>query len=315
MDNFAGLNDAFGVKLGNRVLKALLDPLRQAFPPPAFIARITADLFLILGDAAAVDMHKAASVLTGPLRIDAASYRLSACCTEIALDAIDGDASELLRAARGGLRAAKACGPGSAVAYDEAFERLAAERFELVSDLAEALDGSHLELMFQPQIDLKSGRLVGVEGLLRWPRERFRVARQVHPDRRAIGPDPPIGEMVVRQACEASRELERSGFGEVLISVNVSARQFVVPTLIESIHEQCAQSGLTPGRLGLEVTETTAMQSFEEVAAALRTHRERAASLPSTTSRNRHVVAAVSARFAGRSSQDRSDLRGRRRDR
>ena len=276
VDNFAGLNDAFGVKLGNRVLKALLDPLRQAFPPPAFIARITADLFLILGDAAAVDMHKAASVLTGPLRIDAASYRLSACCTEIALDAIDGDASELLRAARGGLRAAKACGPGSAVAYDEAFERLAAERFELVSDLAEALDGSHLELMFQPQIDLKSGRLVGVEGLLRWPRESgFVSPARFIPIAEQSALIHSIGEMVVRQACEASRELERSGFGEVLISVNVSARQFVVPTLIESIHEQCAQSGLTPGRLGLEVTETTAMQSFEEVAAALRTHRER----------------------------------------
>ncbi|KAA3655047.1 MAG: EAL domain-containing protein [Proteobacteria bacterium] len=274
LDDFSGLNDAFGVVLGNRILAALVAPLRQAFPPPAMISRITADLFAIVGPAALIDDTRAMAVFDQPLRLDDTSYRLTACTTQIDLDAVPGSAAELLRAAWTSLRAAKLRGPGSRAAYDPDIERRAGERFAMMSRLGQDLQHDALFLVFQPQVDLATGRIVGAEALLRWrtetglipPGEFIPVAEKsvyIHA----------IGDRVVQQACAALKALDAAGLGTLSISVNVSARQFDAPGLAERVAAHCAEAGVDLRRLALEITETAVMGHFGQVAQALRHYR------------------------------------------
>ncbi|TVO67156.1 GGDEF/EAL domain-containing response regulator [Denitromonas ohlonensis] len=274
LDNFSGLNDAFGVALGNRILGALIEPLRQAFPPPAMLARVTADLFAVIGPAEQIDSTQAMTVFEQPLRLDNTLYRLTACTTELTLDAVAGNADELLRAAWTSLRAAKQRGPGTRVAYDPDIERQAGERFALMSRLGQDLQRDALFLVFQPQVCLSTGRIVGAEALLRWrtdaglipPGEFIPVAEKsvyIHA----------IGDRVVQQACEALKAIDAAGLNDLPLSVNVSARQFDAPGLAERVAAHCAEAGVELHRLALEITETAAMRNFSQVAQALRAHR------------------------------------------
>ncbi|TVO58623.1 putative bifunctional diguanylate cyclase/phosphodiesterase [Denitromonas halophila] len=274
LDNFSGLNDAFGVVLGNRILGALVEPLRQAFPPPALIARITADLFAVIGPVEQVDHPRAMAIFASPLRVDNDYYHLTACATHIRLDAVPGSAAELLRAAWTSLRAAKQRGPGNSVAYDPDIERRAGERFALMSRLGQDLQRDALFLVFQPQLCLSTGHIVGAEALLRWrtdtglipPGEFIPIAEKsayIHA----------IGDQVVRQACTALKALNAAGLHEITLSVNVSGRQFDTPGLAERVAARCTEAGVDLHRLGLEITETAAMTNFGQVAQALRSYR------------------------------------------
>ncbi|QID19220.1 EAL domain-containing protein [Nitrogeniibacter mangrovi] len=275
LDNFAGLNDAFGVELGNRILRALVAPLQQRFPAPAVVARISSDVFGIVGPAAQVTMARAAQVFDEPLEIDDERYRLTACVMEIALDAIDGDPAELLRAGWGMLHHAKLQGPGSRIAYDPHIEQAAGHRFALMSRLGQDLRREALFLQFQPQVDMASGRVVGAEALLRWrtdeglipPSEFIPIAEKssyIHA----------IGDLVLRQACQALDRLAAAGLAHLVLSINLSARQFEDPNLIPGLLETCAAAGIAPGRLEVEVTETTAMDNFAHVSQALSRYRD-----------------------------------------
>ncbi|MCZ4306272.1 EAL domain-containing protein [Zoogloeaceae bacterium G21618-S1] len=274
LDNFSGLNDAFGVALGNRILDALVGPLRQAFPPPTMIARITADLFAILGLADQVDSAHAMAIFDQPLRLDNDHYRLTACITELTLDAVTGNADELLRAAWTSLRAAKQRGPGSSVAYDPDIERQAGKRFALMSRLGQDLQHDALFLVFQPQICLITGRLVGAEALLRWRTdEGFIPPAEFIPVAEKSAYIHAIGDRVMQQACEALKALDAAGMDDLGLSVNVSARQFDTPGLAARIAARCAEAGIALCRLAIEITETAAMSNFSHVAQELRTHR------------------------------------------
>ncbi|MBX3680622.1 two-component system response regulator [Cognatazoarcus halotolerans] len=275
LDNFGGLNDAFGVSVGNELLKAVRGPLQQAFPPPVFLARLSADLFAVVGDAEAVTMERALEALSQPFRLGGTTLRVSACATQIDLDATDGDGAELLRAARSGLRAAKRRGTGVALAYDPAFEQMAAKRFERASELAGAIAAGELRLVFQPQVALATGRLAGAEALLRWsrcgreisPAEFIPIAEEsslIHA----------IGEFVVREACRGLCALAEAGVDLPVLGVNISARQFEIPGLVDDIQAICREHGVAPGSLGIEVTETAVMGSFDRVASALQQYRD-----------------------------------------
>lgn len=274
LDDFSGLNDAFGVALGNRILEALVEPLRTAFPPPATIARISADLFAVVGAAEQVNSARAMAIFDQPLHLDDNLYRFTACTTEIRLDAVNGNAAELVRAASASLRAAKVRGPGSTLPYDPDIERRAGDRFAMMSHLARDLQRDALSLFFQPQLCLTSGRITGAEALLRWRTESgFVPPGEFIPIAEKSPYIHPIGDLVLRQACDALKTLERAGVCGLNLSVNVSARQFDEDGLAERVAARCAEAGISPQRLALEVTETAAMSNFSQVANALRAHR------------------------------------------
>jgi len=275
LDNFGGLNDAFGVALGNSILKALVAPLRAMFPPPAMVARITADLFAVLGPAESVDMHRAQRIFEHPVQVDGGpSLRLTACTVHMPINAVDGDASELLRAAWGTLRSVKQIGPAHSSEYDPEIEKRAGDRFAMMSRLGHDIDRDALFLVFQPQVDLTSQRIVGVEALLRWQDEGGLVPpSEFIPIAEQSSYILPIGELVVRRATEALSRLRAVGLDRIDMSLNVSARQFEDPALIDKILSMVDGLALPRERVVLEVTETSAMRNFALVSKALHTAR------------------------------------------
>lgn len=276
LDNFSGLNHLFGVHFGNQALRTIANRLQYAFPQPSVVARLYSDTFAILGDSTRVNVNSVKQVFASPFKVDETCYMLSACYTEIALTSATDSAAELLRTACGGLQCARQRGPGSTSTYDPAFQRLAAERFELMHRLAEGLQRDELALVYQPQVDLSNGAIVGIEALLRWnsptglvlPGSFIPLAEQsiyIHT----------IGDLVATQACAAVRALDAVGLGNTYLSINYSARQFEAPDVIERLHKACAAASISPARMCIEVTETVMMQSFRRVTAALQQHQNR----------------------------------------
>jgi len=271
LDNFGGLNDAFGVALGNNILRALVEPLRALFPPPSMVARITADLFAVLGPADVADMERAQHLFDEPVKVaDGPSLRLTACTAQMPINAVPGDAAELLRAAWGALRSVKRLGPGHTSEYDPEVEKRAGDRFAMMSRLGHDIEGDALFLVFQPQVDLATQRIVGVEALLRWQDENGLVPpSEFIPIAEQSSYILPIGELVVRQATEALSRLRAAGLDQIDMSLNVSARQFEDPALIDKILAMVDGASLPRERVVLEVTETSAMSNFAIVTKAL----------------------------------------------
>jgi diguanylate cyclase (GGDEF)-like protein len=275
LDNFGGLNDAFGVALGNDILRALIEPLRLMFQPPAMVARVAADLFAVLGPVESVDMHCAQQIFDEPIQVSGGpSLRLTACTVQTRIDAVEGDSAELLRAAWCTLRSVKRLGPGHSAEYDPQIEKRAGDRFAMMSRLAHAIEGDALLLHFQPQVDLATRQIVGVEALLRWQDESNLVPPgEFIPIAEQSSYILPIGELVVRKATQALARLRAAGFDQLDMSLNVSARQFEDPELIEKILAMTDAAALPREHVVLEVTETSAMGNFAIVSKALQVAR------------------------------------------
>lgn len=275
LDHFSGLNNLFGCVFGNQVLQAVAQRLQEAFPQPIVIGRLHSDLFAIIGHKEQVNIDKAQEVFGAPFEIDNSRHILTACMTEVSLAISRGqDPAELLRTAGTGLRNAKSRGPGSIQAFDPEFEHQAAHRFKLMQRLHSAIQRQEFVLHYQPQIDLNTGEVVGVEALLRWQTEEGMVPPGTFiPLAEQSSYIHGIGDIVVALSCQAVHALDLAGFSDILISVNYSARQLDKPDVLDRLKQQCRLAGVEPSRLCLEVTETAMMQSFQQVANILQRHR------------------------------------------
>ncbi|EKT4486240.1 MULTISPECIES: GGDEF/EAL domain-containing response regulator [Shewanella] len=274
LDHFSGLNNLFGSVFGNQVLQAVAQRLQEVFPQPTVIGRLHSDLFAVVGHKEQVNIDRAQRVFSAPFEIDNSRHILTACMTEVSLAISGQDPAELLRTAGTGLRNAKSRGPGSIQAFDPEFEHQAAHRFKLMQRLHTAIQRQEFVLHFQPQIDLKSGEVVGVEALLRWQTEDGMVPPGTFiPLAEQSSYIHGIGDIVVALSCQAVHALDQAGFTDILVSLNYSARQLDKPDVLDRLKQQCRLAGVEPSRLCLEVTETAMMQSFQQVAKILQRHR------------------------------------------
>jgi len=149
----------------------------------------------------------------------------------------------------------------------------ARERIALEGALRHALQHGEFELYYQPQVDLESGAVVGLEALIRW---RHPILGMVRPDRfinlaEETGLIVPIGAWVLRTACRQNRDWQHAGYGPLRIAVNLSARQFAQPGLVRDIARVLEDTGLAPTCLEIELTESLVM---EDVEGAIHTMRE-----------------------------------------
>jgi EAL domain-containing protein (putative c-di-GMP-specific phosphodiesterase class I) len=175
------------------------------------------------------------------------------------------DAETLVRNADSAMYRAKEQGGDTCQLYTPAMNARAVERLALESRLRQALANNELELHFQPFIDLRTAELVGAEALLRWRHPDLGLVspREFIPLAELSGLIVPIGEWVLRKACEEARKWHENGFGDMTVSVNLSSRQFQQADLMRQVRTALEESGLDPGSLDLEITESNAMQNAE----------------------------------------------------
>lgn len=180
-------------------------------------------------------------------------------------------------------QAASACnrvrgsGGNDFAVYDEVMGNAAAKVLRLAADLQHAVENEELRLQYQPKVDTTSGRLLGMEALVRW----------MHPERGMISPIEfipvaedtglivPIGRWVLREACRQNAEWQQAGLRPLRVAVNLSARQFRSGNLLDEIDAALAETGLPVNSLELEITESMVMDDPEEVIKLLNAIHER----------------------------------------
>jgi diguanylate cyclase (GGDEF)-like protein/PAS domain S-box-containing protein len=279
LDDFKVVNDSLGHAVGDRLLVMVAERLRGRLRASDTTARLGGDEFAVLLDepSAADEATRVAERLIEAL---AASYQLDGrelfvrASIGVALAARTGQsADELLRDADMAMYAAKARSRGGYQVFQPELHQAAIGRLALEADLQRGIEEGRFSLRYQPILELASGRLVGLEALLRWrhPERGWVAPPEFIPAAEASGQIVPIGRFVLRQACrQAVAWQARFPARPLRMSVNVSARQLQEPEVAEDIRRVVADSGLDPRLLVLEITESVLIQDVEAMAAKLR---------------------------------------------
>jgi diguanylate cyclase (GGDEF)-like protein/PAS domain S-box-containing protein len=277
LDRFKEVNDSFGHEHGDALLCEVAGRLRQALRPDDVIARLGGDEFVVAApcvsgqDGAATVAAKLLEVLTSPVRVGGQDVIIGA-SIGISMFPQNAATRELLfQTADTAMYRAKAAGRNRYRFFEPGMTLQAQARMALEMSLRPALARQEFELHYQPRVDLRSMRVVGLEALIRWN----------HPE---LGRVPPgdfigiaeetgliagIGRWVLREACRATQGLIRQYGREVRVSVNVSARQLAQPGFACEVHAALAASGLAPHCLELELTESALIEDVERTAAML----------------------------------------------
>ncbi|HJV86323.1 MAG TPA: EAL domain-containing protein [Noviherbaspirillum sp.] len=278
LDRFKFVNDTLGHHAGDIVLKCVAQRLRDAVRDTDTIARLSADEFvLVLPERADESLSPAVvqrimDAITPPIVIEGYEFVMG-CSVGIADCPADGTEPDVLIKHAGiAMYRAKEVGRNNFQFYTASMNERAMERLRIEGDLRNALEREEFVLHYQPQVDLATGRVVGVEALIRW---QHPVMGMVPPVRfielaEEMGMILPIGTWVMRTACRQSVEWAHAGLGQVRVAVNLSARQFYQQDLVATIAAILDETGIAPQLLELELTESMMMSDIEHAVGILR---------------------------------------------
>ncbi len=276
VDNFKNVNDSLGIENGDRIIRAMGERLQTCVRAGDTVARVGGDEFcVVLKDLAHEDnvveiIQKILSSLSAPHRVANQEFSLS---TTVGVSLFPRDALEpegLLENVDAAMYHAKERGD-SYQFYSPNMTAIATERLALENDLRHALEQRELFLHYQPQVDLHTGLITGVEALLRWrhPRHGMVSPAKFIPLAESTNLILPIGEWVLREACAQARAWQDAGLPSLRMGVNLSVRQFRQPDLAETVRRILEETKLDPRRLDIELTESTMVQDPESVAKIL----------------------------------------------
>ena len=277
LDRFKNVNDTHGHDIGDEMLRGVASRLRDCVRESDLVARLAGDEFavMLVGDASEETVAEVSRrLLAGfadPIRVGDRSLATTLSIGTAFAPDHGEDAETLLRNADSAMYVAKASGRNNAQIYREGMQTRAHQRLVVEARLREAIDNQELALHYQPKLNAVSGAVVGVEALVRWE----------HPSHGLIPPGAfmhaaeesgliaPLGSWVLFTACRQAEDWRRAGFGDLAVSVNLSARQFElqdVPTLVAAA---LADSGLSPRLLELELTESLRLDDDRNISGAL----------------------------------------------
>jgi diguanylate cyclase (GGDEF)-like protein/PAS domain S-box-containing protein len=270
VDNFHRVNDALSEAIGDGALRAVGERLRAFAGPGDVLARLGSDEFALLScDCSAAEAVEIAGRLVAaqaqPLVIGEHEFRIS---VSVGIACLGGTAQSLevlMQQAATALNAARQAGRGSWRMFADAMQATMRDRWQLESELRGAIAGRQLVLHYQPQVDLNSNRIVGVEALLRWhnPRLGFLDPERFIALAEEAGLIESIGEWILFEACRQSRRWLARGLRPVRMSVNVVARQFQ-KTLPALVQRALLDAQIGPEWLTLEMVESTLMDGSRE---------------------------------------------------
>lgn len=271
LDRFKVINDTLGHAVGDLLLKATAARLIDSIREGDTVARLGGDEFVLIFDDLAQSqdtskvVQKILEALSEPFHLEERELFITA-SIGVALWPEDGENPDtLLKNADTAMYRAKEMGRNNYQHYSPALNAKASERLTLENALRHALEREELLLHYQPKIDLATGKIVGMEALVRWkhPEHGLVSPAEFIPLAEETGLIVPIGEWVLRAACAQNKAWQEAGFPPARIAVNLSARQFQRQNLSQTVERVLKEIDLDPRYLELELTESIIMKNAE----------------------------------------------------
>ncbi|HZT68005.1 MAG TPA: EAL domain-containing protein [Acidimicrobiales bacterium] len=271
LDRFKSVNDSLGHHAGDQLLIEVARRLREVLRPEDTLARYGGDEFAALlydlpaPEVAAETATKILATLSHPFRVGGSELYTSASIGISYVRPGGPRISDTVREAELAMYRAKEQGKGRWSVFEPEMDFAASRRLEMETELRRALDSGDLYLVYQPIASLESGRVTGVEALLRWHHRSLGEIEPVDfiPLAEDTGLIIAIGDWVLGEACAQVRRWEEEGLPPLQVAVNLSGRQFHQPDLVQRVQEVLDQTDLPPARLTLEITETVAMEDMQ----------------------------------------------------
>jgi diguanylate cyclase (GGDEF)-like protein/PAS domain S-box-containing protein len=278
LDHFKRINDTLGHPIGDQLIKAVSVRLQKLLFDSDTVTRIGGGAFIILlprvskVDDAENVANKLLTAFKSPFLINEHEL-FTSCSIGIAIFPNDGETSDILiKNADAAMHISKEKGKDRYQLFSSSIANNSFERLVLENSLRRALERNEFRLYYQPQLDLRTGKTIGAEALIRWqhPDLGFIPPIEFIPIAEETGLIHPIGEWVLKTACEQRKLWESQGFKDFRISVNLSARQFHYANLVDMVGDTIRKSGIDPKDLDLELTESTIMDRLEETTLTLK---------------------------------------------
>ena len=282
VDRLKLINDTLGEAYGNKLLKTLAKRLEACVRKSDIVARPGRDEFMILlpeiryPEDAALIARKIFTSLESPFTLKNHKLIVSA-NVGISIYPNDGDnAKSLLNTSYTALQRAKELGENTYQFYSPALTERAFERMVMENDLKFALQREEFILHYQPQIDLKSGKIIGLEALVRWQKPGGDL---IYPKSfiymmEEMGLIVPFDEWVLHAACKQNKDWQEAGFRPLRIAVNISSRYFHEKDITHIVSRVLEDTGLEPQFLELELTESIFLKNLERTVKALKVLRK-----------------------------------------
>ncbi len=270
LDRFKSINDALGHAAGDQLLFEAAERLRSCVGPKDTVARFGGDEFAILLDSAGSSdteavANKVLRALRQPIHLGLTEVVTTTSVGSASYPESGDDALDLVKAADAAMYLAKEAGRNTHRRFQKQSKRDALARLELEGDLRRAISDGEFELHYQSQHCVQTKRLVGVEALLRWqkPGGTLALPDQFISTLEENGSIVAVGAWVIHRACRQLRKWHDMGLEVPRISVNVCARQFEHPGLVETVVKAVLDNGLPLGCLELEITESSLMRDVD----------------------------------------------------
>ncbi|MDP3669249.1 MAG: EAL domain-containing protein [Telluria sp.] len=277
LDRFKFVNDSAGHASGDVLLKVVAERLKDAVRDADTIGRLGSDEFVLIlpqyqsEHLSPNTIENLMAQVAKPISIGGREFFVS-CSIGIAAYPGDGKTAEtLLMHADIAMYRAKEMGRNNYQFFEPALNTRTQARLRIEGALRTALERNEFLLHYQPQVDLKSGKIVGAEALIRWQHPEFGMVSPL--DFIGLAEETgliiPIGAWVLRTACAQNMAWHAAGFGHLRVAVNLSGIQFAQPDIVQTIAQALDESGLDPSRLEIELTESVVMHNVEQAVTTL----------------------------------------------
>ena len=281
LDKFKHINATLGHKIGDKVLKLVGERLRTTIANNT-LARASGDAYIILikdvenEDEALQLAKKIVDDFKQPILVEDYKLYLTVSIGVAIYPEAGIDSISLIKNAEVALYKAKDMGGNNYFKYNEEMGKQEYLNLTTLNELREAVTNDEFILYYQPKIDIKTRKIIGMEALIRWksPRKGLVFPDKFIPLAEDTGLIFPIGEWVIKEACRQNKQWIEKGYKPRRVSVNISARQFQHYKFLDTVSNALKETGLEPEYLGLEITETVAVSDIDHTINVLKELKE-----------------------------------------